>query len=78
MRFFDPKYQQEHRILNDPVVNAGKHVFYKDVYIFTDRLKDLAVQRRESDVKSVITVYFRGSILMWYLIELTELERTLL
>ncbi|KAM0801511.1 hypothetical protein BDR22DRAFT_888412 [Usnea florida] len=76
--YFDPEYQQEHGSLNGPVVNAGEYVFYKDVYIFTDRLKDLAVQRGEADIKAVIALCLRGSALMWYYLELTELERGLL
>ena len=71
--FFDPKHQQEQRI--GPVVNAGKHVFYRDIYIFVDRLKDLAVSH---DVKRVITACLRGLALMWYSAELTNLERDLL
>ena len=73
--YFDPEHQQEQG--NGPVVNAGKHVFYRDVYIFVDRLKDLAATR-PNDVKRVITACFRGSVLMWYSAELTELERDLL
>lgn len=76
--YFDPEYQQEQGMSHGPVVNAGKHIFYKDVYVFTDRLKDLAAQRGESDIKSVMTACFRGSVLMWYSMELTELERHLL
>ena len=72
--YFDPEYQQEHGS-NGPVVNAGKHVFYKDIYVFTNRLKDLAVQRGERDTKAVIASCFRGSALMWYSMELTDSER---
>ena len=71
--FFDPKHQQEQG--TDPVVNIGKHVFYRDIYIFVDRLKDLAVSH---DVKRVITACLRGSALMWYSAELINLERDLL
>ena len=61
--YFDPEYQQEQGTMNRPVVNAGKHVFYKNIYVFTDRLKDLTVQRRD-EVKKVITSCFRGSALL--------------
>ncbi|KAM0805252.1 hypothetical protein BDR22DRAFT_884789 [Usnea florida] len=75
--YFDREYQQERGSSesNGPVVNAGKHVFYKDVYIFTNPLKDLAVQRGEADIKAVIASCLRASALMWYSMELTELER---
>ena len=70
--YFDPEYQPEHG-QQGPVVNAGKYVYYRDVYVFVDRLKDLAMQH---DVKQVISSCFRGSALMWYSMELTDLERT--
>lgn len=75
--YFDPEYKQEQGS-NGPVVNVGKHVFYKDVFISTNRLKDLAVQRGEADTKAVITSCFHGAALVWYPMELTELERDLL
>ena len=42
VNYFDPKYKKE-TVKNALVVNAEKHVFYRDVYVFVDRLKDLAV-----------------------------------
>ena len=74
---FDPEYKQEQGS-NGPVVNVGKHVFHKDVFMFTNRLKDLAVQKGEADPKAVITSCFRGAALVWYSMESTELERDLL
>ncbi|CAD6581700.1 MAG: hypothetical protein ASARMPRED_000679 [Alectoria sarmentosa] len=59
--YFDPEYQQKQG-QQGPIVNAGKYVYYRDVYIFVDRLKDLAVTR--NDVKSVMTACFRGFALM--------------
>ena len=74
--FFDPEYQQDHSNGHELVVNAGKYVYYRDVYVFVDPLKDLANQNRP--VKNIITECLRGSALTWYLAELTELERDLL
>ena len=59
--YFDPEYQQEQRMSNGPVINASKYVYYRDVYIFVDRLKDLATQH---DIKHIISTCFRGSALM--------------
>ena len=75
MGYFDPKHQQEQG--TGPVINVGKHVFYRDVYIFVDRLKDLAATR-PTNVKRVITACLRGLALMWYSAELTKLERDLM
>lgn len=51
--YFDPEYQQERGTkTSGPVVNAGKHVYYRDVYVFIDRLKDLANQRNAITIKT--------------------------
>ena len=71
--FFDPEYEGTR-----PIVNAGKHVFYKDIYVFIDRLKDITVQHRESNIRNVLTACFRETTLMWYSTELTDLKRILL
>ena len=80
MGYFDSDYQneKEYRAINGPVVNAGKHVYYRDIYMFVDRLKDVARQHDGVRVRNVVTECLRGSALMWYSIELTELERDLL
>lgn len=72
--YFDPEYQDP---VTGPIVNAGKYIYYRDVFIFVDRLKDLASQP-QNNVKHVISSCFRGTALMWYSMELTELERDLL
>ena len=74
--YFDPEYQAENFFKIDkraPLVNAGKHVYYRDVYAFVDRLKDIASSRGKPAVRQVITACFRGSALMWYSMELDEL-----
>ena len=63
--FFDPDYQEEDKktvnhLAPAPVVSAGKHVFYRDVYAFTDRLLDLVKQHGNEAIENVITACFRG------------------
>ncbi|CAF9938253.1 hypothetical protein IMSHALPRED_000729 [Imshaugia aleurites] len=70
--YFDPEYQPEHG-QQEPIINADKHVYYRDVYVFVDRPKDLATRY---NIIHVIALYLRGSALMWYSMELTDLERT--
>ena len=76
--FFDPEYQDEKSISSEPIVNTGKHVLYRDVYIFVDRLQDLAETHTSSSVKDVIASCLRGSALMWYSTELTKQEKDVL
>ena len=82
--YFDPGYQNEKEhgaTSNGPAVNAGKHVYYRNVYVFyvlVGRLKDPARQRDGFKLRNVVTECLRGSALMRYSTELTELERDLL
>ena len=71
--FFDPDYES-----NGPVVNSGKYVFYKDVYVFIDRLKDMAPLRGEDKLRTVLLQCFRGTALIQHSSELSELEKNLL
>ena len=70
--FFDLDYEG-----SGPVVNSGKYVFYKNVYVFIDRLKDMAPLRGEDKLRTVFPQCFRGINLIWHLSELSELEKNL-
>ena len=40
MGCFDPSYQKDQGATNNgPIVNAGKDIYYLDVYVFVDRLR---------------------------------------
>ena len=80
--FFDPDYQEKDKktvnhLAPAPVVSADKHVFYRDVYAFTDRLLDLAKQHGNEAIENVITACFRGTALMWYSMEVDDSLRNL-
>lgn len=69
--FFDPDHQDG---TTGPVANAGKHIIYRDIYVFVDRLKDVANTKPHTyaTVKAVITAC-RELALTWYTVELIEL-----
>ena len=73
--FFDPS-------LNDPddtpIVTVGRHSFYRDVYSYVDRLKDLAKQRSPNKLRTILPECFRSNAQIWYSIELGEMEKDLL
>ena len=74
--YFDPSFEDPNGTKTDaPVVNAGRHVFYRDVYAFQDRLQDLVPLKGEDKVREVIPTCLRGSALIWHSTELTELEK---
>ena len=64
--YFDPRFQaeQEHRKTTpDPVINAGKHTYYLDIFVFVDRLYKLSRKHGQYLVQDVIPSCLRGSAL---------------
>ena len=73
IEFFDSVAEE-----TDFIINIDKHVFYRNVYTFTDRLKDMIVIKNDSKLKTIISQCFRESALIWHFIELTDLEKEIL
>ena len=75
--YFDPGFDDE----KDPgssVVNSGRHIFYRDVFVFVNRLKDVAAQRTNAVVAGLVQSCLRGEALVWQTSELSETELTIL
>ena len=58
-----------------PVKTISSHTYYRDVYVFVERLKDLQAIKGEELVRSNIHASLRGTALDWYTVQLTEFER---
>ena len=70
--YFDPDYDGE-----GPVVSAGKSVYYRDVYAFIERLKDMTPIRGMEKLRTVLPQCFRGSALIWHSTEVSERDKRL-
>ena len=57
------------------VINFEKHVFYKNVYVFANRLKNVASLRDENTFKSIISQCLRDTTLIWHSTELSNVEK---
>ena len=62
----------------DSIVNINKHVFYKNIYAFTNKLKNMTTIKSDSKLKTVISQCFREFVLIWHSIELTDFEKEML
>ena len=71
--FFDPDCKEP-----GPVVTINHHIYYRDVYAFIDRLKDVALLRSMEKPRVVLPQLLRGSALIWYSTELFANEREML
>ena len=73
IEFFDSVAKE-----TDSIVNVEKHVLYKNVYAFTDRLKNMTIIKKNSKLKLIIFQYLRESTLIWHSIELFTLKKEML
>ena len=62
----------------DSIVNIDKHVFYRDVYAFTNKLKDMTTIKSDNKLRTVISQCLREFVLIWHSIELTDLKKEML
>ena len=61
IEFFDLEYENSN---NSFIVNVDRHVFYKDVYAFIDRLKNLALLREKNKLRVIISQCLRDFALI--------------
>jgi hypothetical protein len=59
IRFFDSNIDDD-----DSIVNVSRHVFYKNIYVFVDRLKDMIVIRENDKFRIVLSQCFRDAALI--------------
>ena len=73
IEFFDSVAKE-----TNSIVNVEKHVLYKNVYAFTDRLKNMTIIKEDSKLKLIIFQCLRESTLIWHSIELFTLKKEML
>ena len=64
MNYFDFDYKKEKQTTMsssfiESIINANKHVYYKNVYVFVNRFKNLKSQHEHQLMKNVIKSCFR-------------------
>ena len=57
--YFDSNYEINES--NVFVINAERHVFYIDIYIFVDKLKKLIARRDNDKMQKIITVCLKDT-----------------
>ena len=76
VEFFNFNYVD---INNFVIVNAGRHIFYKDVYVFENKLKNLTKNFiEEQRMKKLVSECLRGEIFKWYFMKMTKFEKNFL
>ena len=59
----------------ESVINLEKHVFYRNVYAFVNRLKNVSFIREKDKLRVVIFQCFRNITFIWHSTELFEIEK---
>ena len=59
--YFDPDYESEN---NESIVSVGRHIYYRDMFVWIDHLKDLVKNHSEEEVRPMITQALRGGALI--------------
>ena len=61
------------------IINVDRHVFYRDVYVFIDRLKNLVNDFIEKQrVKNFLFDCFRDDVFIWHFVKYDKLQKQIL
>ena len=71
--YFHPFYNEKSAETGAHIEHAGKDTYFRDVYVFTERVKD--VGRFNSKVKENLQICLRGEALQWYTSELSLVDK---
>ena len=74
--FFDPHFNGRSVDTAEAMEHSGKDTYYRDVFVFLDRIKDYAETRSPELVRQNLLSCLRGTALAWYTIELTAEAKT--
>ena len=59
IEFFDSTIKGE-----ESLIIVERYIFYKDIYTFTNRLKNIEAIKEENKVREILLTYFRNEALI--------------
>ena len=71
--YFDPLLDKAYG--EGELLTVGKDTYYRNVHLFVERIKDIAMIKGSALVRNNVNTTLRGSAQAWYTAELTNLER---
>ena len=74
--YFDSNYENSFE-KNFLIIIFERHTFYRDVFIFTDRLKNLKKKISDSRIKKYVFVCMKNIVFIWLSIEFNSLKKKL-
>ena len=82
--YFDSEYKKEEDKTTlfsssiESMMTTDKYVYYKNVYVFVDRLKNLVSQHEHSQIRNVLKSCLRDDAQIWHIYELSDTTKNLL
>ena len=76
--FLDPMYDGKSASTGPPIEHVGKETYFRDVHLFVERAKEIAIIKGGELTRNNIWMSLRGTALEWYTAELTEVEKRIL
>ena len=73
--FFDPDLNDDSVIGKGDIVYLESHPYYRNVFIFVERIQDVAKAKGENTVRLNLHSCLRGTALEWHASELTSIEK---
>ncbi len=73
IEFFDSKIKR-----NESVINVNHHVFYKNIYVFVNRFKNMITIRDDDKLRTILSQCFRDAVLIWHFTELFDMKKNFL
>ena len=84
VNYFDSEYKKEKDKTTlfssfiEFIMIANKYVYYKNVYVFVDRLKNLVSQHEHNQIRNVLKNCLRGDVQIWHIYELSDIIKNFL
>ena len=73
--FFD--FRRENDKNRNVIVNVDRHIYYKNVFVFIDRFKNLKKNSFDHRVRELIVGCLRDDALIWHSLKLNEIEKNM-
>lgn len=71
--FFDSHFDKSYK--KDEIVIVEKDMYYRNLIFFVKRIRDFVIIKKTIFVRNNLNIVLKNSILIWYIIEFSNLER---
>ena len=63
--YFDPFYDKKNRVIGGPLEHANKKNYFRDIHMFVNRMKIMAIIKSDKLVNNNMYTCFKGKTFYW-------------